>query len=237
MIRAAQRHQLGNFILDALPQEEYARLSPHLKSVELHQNEILVGTREPIEYVYFPTTALLSWVHSTAEGETVEVGATGFEGMVGTPLILNREIAPWAVLVIITGEGYKLRTDTFVEALHQSPVLYQKVLAFTYLKVAQLTQSSLCNRFHGVEQRLCRWLLAAQDRVKTPELLLTRDILATMIGSHRPAVSIATGTLKTAGLIRTTRGKVTILNRPEMEEATCECYHIIKEEFDRYLQS
>ncbi len=237
MVRAAQPRQTGNFILDALPQDEYARLSVHLKPVELHQNEILVGTREPIEYVYFPTTALLSWIHSTAEGETVEVGATGYEGMVGTPFVLSRQIAPWAVLVIITGKGYKMGADAFVDALSKSPILYQKVLAFTYLKVAQLTQSSLCNRFHGVEQRLCRWLLAAQDRVKTPELLLTRDILATMIGAHRPAVSIVTGTLKSAGLIRTTRGKVTILNRSEMEEATCECYHIIKEEFDRYLQS
>ncbi|MGG6287214.1 Crp/Fnr family transcriptional regulator [Leptolyngbya sp. AN03gr2] len=233
----ASRLPLGNFILDSLPQDEYALLQPHLQSVELRQNDILCGIRQPVQQVYFPTTALLSWVHSTAEGDTVEVGATGFEGFVGTPLLLGRAIAPWQVSVIITGKGYQLSAEDFVSALPQAPVLRQKALEFTYLKLTQLNQSALCNRFHAVEQRLCRWLLAANDRVKTPELLLTRDILATMIGSHRQAVSIVTGTLQTAGLIRTARGRVTILNREEMEETTCECYHIIKQEFDLYLQS
>jgi CRP-like cAMP-binding protein len=230
-------HQpLGNFILDSLPQEEYSLLRSSLQLVKLHQNEVLCRIREPIKDVYFPTTALLSWVHSTIEGETVEVGATGFEGMVGTTLLLGRDIAPWEVNVIITGEGLKLSAEILTKVLHQSGVLRQKVAAFTYLKMMQLNQSALCNRFHPVEHRLCRWLLAAHDRVKTPELLLTRDILATMIGATRPAVSITTGTLQSAGLIRTTRGKVTILDREEMEEATCECYHVVKQEFDRYLQ-
>jgi CRP-like cAMP-binding protein len=229
--------QRGNWILDALPLEEYDRLRPHLKLVELHQNEILVNIQEPIKQIYFPTTALVSWLHSTEEGEMVEVGVTGFEGIVGTPLILDRDVAPWAVMVIITGQGYQLSTEVFVNALQKSPILRQKVTAFVYLKIVQLTQSALCNRFHAVEQRLCRWLLAAHDRVKDPELLLTRDILATMIGAHRPVVSTVTGTLQTAGLIRAIRGKIIILDREEMEEATCECYHVVKQEFDHYLQS
>jgi CRP-like cAMP-binding protein len=198
---------------------------------------VLCAIRQPITQIYFPTTALLAWVHSTAEGETVEVGATGFEGLVGTTLLLGRDIAPWEVNVSITGEAYNLSIEVFVNALQTSEVLRQKVAAFTYLKMTQLNQSALCNRFHSLEQRLCRWLLAASDRVKTPELLLTRDILATMIGSTRPAVSIVTGTLQSAGLIRAVRGKVTILNHEEMEEATCECYHVIKQEFDLYLQT
>lgn len=111
------------------------------------------------------------------------------------------------------------------------------VNGFAHLKLVQLSQYALCNRFHAVEQRLCRWLLSAKDRAKTHNLLLTRDILAATIGSTRPAVSIATGTLQSAGLIRTNRGKITILNCEEMEEASCECYHVIKQEFDRYLQS
>lgn len=236
MMNFGKNRQLGNFILDSLPQEEYDRLHPHLQRVELQQNDTLCHIREPISEVYFPTTALLSWLHSTMEGERVEVGATGYEGLMGVVFLFERDSAPWEVNVQLAGEAFKLSAKAFVSILPQTPILRQKVTAFTYLKVMQLTQSALCNRFHPVEQRLCRWLQAASDRVKKDELLLTRDILATMIGSHRPAVSIVTGTLQTAGLIRAVRGRVTILNREEMEEATCECYHIIKQEFDRYLQ-
>jgi CRP-like cAMP-binding protein len=235
MLNSSEPQRSKNFILNSLPQDEYDRLHPHLERVELHQNEVLSRIREPIAHVYFPTTVLLSLVHSTMEGETVEVGATGFEGMEGTTFLFNQNSAPWQVEVQLAGEAFKLSTEIFVSVLQKSDVLRQKVTDFTYFKLIQLTQSALCNRFHTVEQRLCRWLLAAQDRVQTPELLLTRDVLATMIGSTRPAVSIVTGTLQTAGFIRATRGKVTILNREEMEEATCECYQIIKHEFARYL--
>jgi CRP-like cAMP-binding protein len=225
----------GNVILDSLTQDEAAYLVPHLKLVHLEQNEILVKLREPIQFVYFPTTALVSWVHSTINGETVEVGATGFEGMVGTPLVLGQKVAPWEVDVIIAGKAYQMSTDAFLKYLYLCSNLHRKTIEFTYLKIVQLTQSALCNRFHAIEQRLCRWLLAASDRVKTDELQLTRESIATMIGANRPAVSIVTGTLQTAGLIRTARGRVTIINREEMENSTCECYHTVKKEFDRYL--
>jgi CRP-like cAMP-binding protein len=231
------RRQLGNFILDSLPPDEYDLLHSHLQRVELHQNDVLFGIRELIVDVYFPITALLCWVHSTAEGETVEVWGTGFEGMLGTSFLFDRDYAPWQVNVQLAGEAFKLSAEIFTGILPKTVVLQQKVQDFNYLKLLELSQSALCNRFHPVEQRLCRWLLAASDRVKTPELLLTHDILATTIGSTRPAVSLVTGTLQSAGLIRTARGKVTILNREEMEQATCECYHIIKHEYDRYLES
>ncbi|MBW4620700.1 MAG: Crp/Fnr family transcriptional regulator [Cyanosarcina radialis HA8281-LM2] len=232
-----ERRQLGNFILDSLPQDEYDLLYPHLQRVELHQNQVLFRAREPLVDVYFPITALLCWVHSTTEGETLEVWATGFEGMLGTSFLFDRDYAPWEVNVQLAGESLKLSAETFADILPKTVVLQQKVKDFSYLKLVELTQSAVCNRFHPVEQRLCRWLLTASDRVKTPKLLLTHDLLATMIGSTRPAVSLVTGTLQTAGLIRTARGKITILNREEMERSTCECYHIIKREYDRYLQS
>jgi CRP-like cAMP-binding protein len=226
---------LGNFILDSLPLDEYELLYPHLQRVKLRQSDVLCRIREPITEVYFPTTAVLSWLHSTTEGQTVEVGMTGFEGMMGVTFLLDRDSAPWEVNVQLAGEAFKLNAEVFVSILYKSTALRRKVTEFAYLKLMQLTQSALCNRFHPVEQRLCRWLLAATDRIKNNELLLTRDILAQMIGSTRPAVSIVTGTLQSAGLIRAVRGKITILNCAEMKEATCECYHIIKHEFDRYL--
>jgi CRP-like cAMP-binding protein len=226
----------GNFILDSLPQAEAAVLRPHLKQVELRQGAVLVEDREPITQVYFPVSAIVSWLHSTFEGNTVEIGIAGFEGLVGTTLLFNQEVAPWSVEVQLAGEALQVSAPAFVNALQQCPMLRQKVGDFAYLKMIQLTQSALCNRFHAVEQRLCRWLLAVSDRTGTPELMLTRDILASMIGSTRPAVSLVTGTLQSAGLIRAVRGNITILDRAEMAEAACECYHIIKQQCDRYLQ-
>jgi CRP-like cAMP-binding protein len=232
-----EHQQVGNFILDSLPQAEYERLRPHLEPVTLQQGEILVRLRQPILQVYFPVTAVVSWVNATADGDTIEVGMTGFEGVIGSILLFNQKVEPWEVEVQLTGDAYQLSVETFMSALQHCSTLRQKVGDFAYLKMMHLTQSALCNRFHATEQRLCRWLLATHDRTGTLELLLTRDLLAKMIGSTRPAVSIITGTLQSAGLIRAGRGKVTILDREEMKEATCECYHIIKQQFDNYLHS
>lgn len=237
MVKLGERQHSGNLILHTLPPEEYRRLQPHLKPVYLQQGSVLVGLREPIRQLYFPTTAILSWINASTDGDAVEVGITGFEGMVGTTLLFNQEVAPWQVQVQLSGQSFQLSADIFLEVLPHAPVLQQSVGAFAYLKMMQLAQSALCNRFHTVEQRLCRWLLAAQDRGQTSDLPLTRDILATMIGSTRPAVSIVAGMLQSAGLIRAVRGQVTILNREEMEEAACECYHILKQQFDRYCQN
>jgi CRP-like cAMP-binding protein len=230
-----QPQNLGNFILDSLPEQDYELLRPDLEQVQCTQGDVLFNAQEAITQVYFPTTALFSWMHSTAEGETVEIGIIGFEGVLGTSLILSQDVLPWQVNVQLTGKALQVSTQVFLNALERSLILRQKVNGFAYLKLIQLCQYAVCNRFHAVEQRLCRWLLSAQDRAKSQELLLTREILAATIGSTRPAVSIATGTLQSAGLIRANRGRITILNREEMEEATCECYHIIRQAFDNYL--
>jgi len=235
MAMIEQNRHSGNFILDSLPQKDYELLHPYVEPIFLEQGDTLYHVQESITQVYFPTTALLSWVHSTSEGETVEVGIIGFEGMVGTSLMFNHDILPWRVKVQLSGEAFRVGAKAFIAILQQSEILRQKVASFIQVKLIQLTQYALCNRFHAAEQRLCRWLLAAQDRVKTHELLLTRDVLAETIGATRPVVSIVTGTLQSAGLIRAVRGKITILNREDMEEATCECYHVLKQAFDFYL--
>ncbi|MBE9054130.1 Crp/Fnr family transcriptional regulator [Nostocales cyanobacterium LEGE 11386] len=222
-------------MLDSLPETDYEWLQPKLEKVELQQGNILHRAREPITVVYFPTTCILSWTNSTQMGEIVEVGITGNEGIAGISLFLDEDSTPWQVEVQIPGQAFKLSSKDFIHALSISVGLRQKVTALIYLKMVQLSQSALCNRFHSVEERLCRWLLAAQDQSQTSEIALTRDILARMIGAGRPAVSIVTGTLQTAGLIRANRGKITILNREGMEEAACECYQIVKEALDKYL--
>lgn len=225
----------NNLILDSLPAADYDYLHPKLQAVELRQEETLHGFQEVIDHVYFPTAGLLSSIHSTSEGDTVEIGVTGNEGTTGVPLFLGHTTALYHVEVQLAGTALRLRAEEFLEALDRSATLRQRLAAFTYLKMTQLAQSALCNRFHSVEERLCRWLLVAQDRVESPELLLTRDILAQMIGSRRPAVSLVTGTLQSAGLLRAQRGKITILNREEMEASSCECYQLVKRELDAYL--
>jgi CRP-like cAMP-binding protein len=224
-----------NLILGSLPKSDYEWLQPKLQAVELQQSEILYQARQIIASVYFPTSCLLSWTNSTEMGEIVEVGMTGREGLAGVVLLLDEHISPWQVKVEIPGRAFKLSTKDFIAALDRSTILRQKVAAFTYLKMVQINQSALCNRFHTVEERLCRWLLSACDRTKTLELSLTRDILAQMIGAGRPSVSIATGILQSAGLIRANRGSITIINREGMEDAACECYQIGKQALDRYL--
>jgi len=173
MTTGGEDRDSGNFILDSLPIKEYQIFQPHLKQVYLTQKDVLAGVREPIAQVYFPTTAIVSLLNSTLEGDTIELGVTGFEGVVGTTLLLNEAVIPWEAQVQLAGEAWQLETQVFVDALHKLPSLRQKVSAFTDQKIMQLTQSALCNRFHTVEQRLCRWLLASQDRARTAELPLT----------------------------------------------------------------
>lgn len=224
-----------NFILNSLQSEDYEWLQPKLKEVELQQGKILYQAREKTTAVYFPVNCLLSWTNSTDLGEMVEVGITGNEGVTGVTVSLQEDIAPWQTEVQLSGKAFELSIEDFIAAFDRSSALRQRVAALTYLKLTQICQSALCNRFHSVEERLCRWLLAAQDYSNTSELVLTRDILAQMIGAGRPAVSITTGILQNAGLIQASRGKITILNQEGMEDAACECYRIVKGEFDRYL--
>ncbi|MBD2089996.1 Crp/Fnr family transcriptional regulator [Microcoleus sp. FACHB-1515] len=224
-----------NFILDALSPADYEWLRPLLTEVQLQQSEVIYEFDEQITAVYFPTTCLFSLITLTAQGDRVEVGVTSYEGMVGLPLSQGEDRSPLRVEVQLSGKALKLSSKDFLAAIDRSSTLRQRIANFTHLRIVQLAQSALCNRFHTVEERLCRWLLAAQDRAETSEFSLTREILAEMIGAGRPSVSIVSGTLQTAGLIQSDRGKITILNREEMEEAACECYRIAKTAFDRYL--
>lgn len=224
-----------NFILDSLLPADYEWLNPQLKEVEFQQSEVLYQLRERIDAVYFPTTCLLSWTNSTEMGERIEVGASGYEGMAGAMLLLGEDLALWQVEAQLPGRALKLSAEGFVNALDRSPQLRQRVAAFIYLKMVQLNQSALCNRFHRVEERLCRWLLAAHDRTTTSTLALTRDILAQMIGAGRPSVSLTTGILQSAGFIHASRGKITILNREGMEDSACECYQVVRSALEQYL--
>jgi hypothetical protein len=165
----------------------------------------------------------------------IEAGITGYEGMTGTSACSGNNISPYRIDVQLPGSAFKIGVAAFKEAYRRSESLQILLLNYTHSQLMQLAQSVVCNRFHTVEERLCRWLLIAHDRVRSDTFQLTQEILANMIGARRPAVSIVTGTLQTAGLIRAKRGNITIIDRQGLEDAACECYRTVKEEFDRFL--
>jgi CRP-like cAMP-binding protein len=229
------RLPVQNFILAALPQKEFDSLAPALQLIRVKPEEVIYRAQEEIKYVYFPTTAMLSWIGVTEAGERIEVGVVGWEGMVGIPELLGYETSPYGVEVELPGELLRISLKEFKEEFNRLNTIHSLLFRYTFTALTQLAQSSVCGRFHTVEERLCRWLLLAHDRCESDELLLTQEILAGMIGARRPAVSIVTGTLQRAGLIGNRRGRITILDREGLEDASCECYRIIREAFDKFI--
>ncbi len=226
---------IQNFILGSLPQTDFDYLAPHLQLIRVKPEEVIYRAQETIKFVYFPTTSMLSWIGVTEAGERIEVGVVGWEGMVGIPELLGYETSPYGVEVELPGELYRIGVKEFKQEFNRLNSIHSLLFCYTYTALTQLAQSSVCGRFHTVEERLCRWLLMAHDRSDSDELLLTQEILAGMIGARRPAVSIVTGTLQRAGLIGNRRGKITIFDRPGLEDAACECYHIIRDAFDKFI--
>lgn len=235
MAKALQLDPRGNFLLNRLTRSDYDLLAGEFETVTLAPEQIIYRHDEPIEYVYFPTTAMLSWIATTSEGERVEVGVVGWEGMVGIPEILGYESSPYAVEVELPGEAVRIGAQRFKAEFQRFASIHSILFRYTYTALMQLAQSNACGRFHTVEERLCRWLLMAHDRSASDELRLTQEILAGMIGARRPAVTLVVGALQKAGLIQARRGRIVLLDRERMEAAACECYPIIRRAFDQFL--
>ena len=183
---------------------------------------------EPIRYAYFFDEGLASLVILTRDGRSVEVAIVGKEGMVGTPIAVGLKHGPWRSIVQIPGKGHRILADTFENALTEMPEMRLLVSRFVLVQGLQIAQIAACNRLHEIEQRLSRWLLMCQDRVGSEMLPVTHEILAQMLGTGRPSVSLAAGILQKAGLIENLRGKVRIADRPQLEAASCECYRSIQ---------
>ncbi len=226
-----------NFILDSLPPEDFETLQPFMQSIRLTPEELIYRPGEREEYLYFPTTAMLSWIATTSEGERIEVGVVGWEGFIGFPELMGHEVAPFLVEAELPGDVIRIKAEKFKQLFERVGSLQSLLFRYAYTQLAQLAQSSVCNRFHTVEERMNRWLLMAHDRCDGNELPLTQEILAGMIGARRPAVNIVLGNLQKSGLIRAERGKITIVDREEMESSGCECYHVIRSAFDRFYTS
>ncbi len=226
-----------NVILAQLPDNEYAALSKFLTPVDLPLGTLLSEPNQPVEYIYFMNTGLISTDALTEKGESVEVGVIGREGFGGLPALLDQPQMSHSVLIQGIGSGLRIRSSIVREEFLKGGILQQMVHAFTYLQLVQVTQSVLCNRMHEVDSRLARWLLTSADRMESESLHLTQEFLAQMLGVQRSTVTVAAGEMQRAGLIGYSRGKINILNRAALTKIACECYEIVSSSYRRILKT
>jgi CRP-like cAMP-binding protein len=225
-----------NRILAALPSAEYDRVVSDLEPFALPINTVLYEANSPISHAYFPTSGCVSMVNVMDDG-AVEVGTIGFEGWAGLPLILGDNQMPTRAFVQLTGESFRMTAADFEKALDRNPTFARLLFRHSLALFNQAAQSVACNRLHTLEARCARWLLMTHDRMRLESFVLTHEFLSYMLGVHRPAVTLAAGGLQRAGLIRYTRGRVTVVDRAGLEEVSCACYEIIRTSYERLVGS
>ena len=226
--------QVGNEILNSIPEGEYNLLRAELEFIQLPHHRILHEAGDSIEFAYFLNEGLASLVVLTSDGRSVEVAVVGREGVVGTPLAVGLDRGPYRSIMQIAGTALRIKSGALEEKLEQTPELRLIMNRFVLVQGLQIAQIAACNRLHEIEQRLARWLLMCQDRVNSEYLPVTHEFLAQMLGTGRPSVSLAAGILQKTGTIENARGNVKILNRAELESSACECYRAIQR-FNRTL--
>ena len=230
----ADGHALKNRILLGLPPKESEFILSKLTLVDLQLHDLLQEVGHPIQYGYFPNTAMGSVLNVMADGKSVEVGLVGKEGFIGLPLMAGLHSSASRVVCQAQGTALKISADDMRNAALRSPQLLVSLMRYAQESTMEVTQIAACNRLHDVEKRLARWLLMSQDRIGSDRLPLTQEFLSQMLGTRRASVTVAAGVLQKAGLINYTRGHVSILNREKLEKAACECYKIIQQQLDRW---
>jgi len=227
--------QLQNLLLAALPEAEYARLRSDLELIPMPLGWALYESGGQLSYMYFPTTSIVSLLYVMENGASAEIAITGSEGLVGISLFMGGESTPSRAVVQSAGKGYRLRASVVKKEFALGGNLQHLALRYTQALITQMAQTAVCNRHHALDQQLCRWLLLSLDRLQGNELLMTQELIANMLGVRREGVTEAAGKLQAAGLIHYSRGKITVLDRPKLEQRVCECYAVVKKEFDRLL--
>lgn len=229
-----QAHPLSpNRLLANLPSEELTALQPHLEQVSLSLGQPIILPDEPIPFIYFPLNALLSLVTVMEDGSMVEAGAIGCEGMAGLPILLDAGTTPMQTLTQIPGQAVRIKAEIIKKAFDQGGTLQKILHCYIHTTLVTGSQTAACNRLHHIEARLCRWLLMSSDGVSSEELALTQEFLATMLGVRRAGVSEAASQLQDKGLIRYQRGRIQIVDRKRLEASACECYKVVKAEYNR----
>lgn len=225
--------QPANQILAALPQAEYSRLAAYLQPVDLSVGTVLHNPGDKLTEVYFPEQAMISLVSIVSDGSTSEIGLVGNEGMTGLPVILGGDRATNCSVVQVSGKAFKLSATVLKEEFRRSERLPQLLLSYTHAQLIRVAQTAVCNRKHNIQEQLARWLLSARDRLRTNELPLTQEAIANMLGVRRTSVSEAANKLQKKGAIHYKRGRISIVNGACLETTACECYGLVRSEFER----
>jgi CRP-like cAMP-binding protein len=226
---------LENRLLAALPPAEYERVLPQLQEVSFSLGEVVYEFGGHLDYVFFPTTSIVSLLYTMENGTSAEMGLTGNDGVVGIALFMGGGTMPNRAVVQSAGGAFRMNVKTLQDEFARGGTFQRLLLRYTQALITQISQTAVCNRLHSVEQQLCRWLLLSHDRVKADELIMTQELIADMLGVRREGVTVAAGRLQDDGVISYVRGHIKILDRPKLEKTVCECYRVVKDEFDRLL--
>jgi hypothetical protein len=229
------KENFKNQLLSVLPNAELARWLPHLELVDMPLGSVLYESGGKTNFVYFPEDCIVSMLFVLENGASAEIAVVGFEGMVGISLFMGGETTPSRAVIQSAGKAYRVSAAFIKEEFnHSSPVIHV-LLRFTQALITQMSQTAVCNRHHSLDQQLCRWLLLSLDRLTGPDLVMTQELIANMLGVRREGVTEAAGRLQKDGLISYTRGRIKVIDRPRLEMRVCECYGVVKNEYDRLL--
>jgi CRP-like cAMP-binding protein len=224
-----------NRLLEALPASDYARLQSQLELIPMALGQVLYEPGGRLRHVYFPITSIVSLLYVMADGASAEIAIVGREGMLGISLFMGGETTPSHAVVQSAGYGVRLKAQLLKDEFERFGPMMHLLLRYTQALITQMSQTAVCNRHHSVDQQLCRWLLLSLDRLELNELSMTQELIANMLGVRREGVTEAAGKLQDAGLIRYRRGRIVVLDRLALEARSCECYQVVKTEFDRLL--
>ncbi|RJP63570.1 MAG: Crp/Fnr family transcriptional regulator [Comamonadaceae bacterium] len=231
----APDNPLQNQLLASLPDAEWQRWLPQLELVDLPLGKVLYESGSEMSHVCFPTSAIVSLLYVLESGASAEIAVVGFEGVVGVSIFMGGGSTPSRAVVQSAGKGFRLRSDAVKAEFERSGPVMHLMLRYTQALITQMTQTAVCNRHHSLDQQLCRWLLLSLDRLPGSELIMTQELIANMLGVRREGVTEAALNLQKARLISYARGHISVLDRPGLEQRTCECYAVVKKEYDRLL--
>ncbi len=225
----------SNRLLAALPEAEWSRWQPKLDSVQMPLGQVLYEPGGTLSHVYFPTTAIVSLLYVMENGASAEIAVVGNEGIVGVSLFMGGGSTPSRAVVQSAGEGFRLDSRTMLDEFERAGPVMHLLLRYTQALITQMAQTAVCNRHHSVDKQLCRWLLLSLDRLRSNELEMTQELIANMLGVRREGVTESALKLQRAGLIHYSRGHITVLDRAGLEKRTCECYAVVRKEYERLL--
>jgi CRP-like cAMP-binding protein len=224
-----------NGLLAALPREDYELILPHLEHVSFKLGEVVYEPGREMEHIFFPTTAIISMLYTMENGSSAEMGMAGHEGLVGVALFMGGNTMPNRAVAQRAGGAVRMEAKVLQDEFARGGAFQRLLLRYTQALLTQVSQTAVCNRLHAIEQQLCRWLLLSHDRLDSDELVMTQELIAKMLGVRREGVTAAAGRLQEQGLISYVRGRIRILDRRGLEAAVCECYKVVKDEYDRLL--